>query len=199
MLSHGESQAVSQFVRALGHSVLRMGGYFGRRKFLEGSFFTIILFASKKTRAIAKNDANFLRASCFLTGRDVDKNLAKHFFAALFAQDAEFAEKVARLDRSIALQAPMSIDALDINALSSADQTCALTIISAWYTGMVGAGPAAVVVTFRSAFLYDATRDAVVVPSYCLWKANYWTQAPPPAPMTGFTAPRFRFPIWFRW
>ncbi|MGO9816565.1 MAG: sugar dehydrogenase complex small subunit [Acidocella sp.] len=170
---------------------------FGRRKFITGLIPTISLLSDKKTLATIRSGADFISVSCFLTNREIDKDLSACLLKALIAQDAAFGKKVAQLAKSIASQAPASIDTLDMDALSSADQTCALTIISAWYTGVVGTGADAAVVLFDSAFLYDVTRDAVVVPTYCVWGVNYWTQAPPPAPMTGFTAPPPDFPIRF--
>lgn len=180
-----------------GESVIRMGRRFGRRRFLEGLLSAISLFSYTNALATISGNTDFLGVSCFLTNREIDKDLSKCFRKAFIAQDPKFDEKVGQLAKSIASQAATSVDTLDMDALSSADQTCALTIISAWYTGVVGTGVDATVVLFDSAFLYDVTRDAVVVPSYCVWDVNYWTQAPPPAPLTGFTPPPPPFPIRF--
>ncbi len=189
MSSQGMNEAVSNSFHVIGHC-------FGRRRFVAGLFPTISLFLNKNALATTTADAEFFHMSHFLTGREIDEGFAERFLKALRFQDAEFDKKMAHLARSIASQAPKSIDALDMGALSSVDKACALTIISAWYTGVVGAGSEAVVITFNSAFLYDATRDAIVVPTYCVWKPSYWTQAPPKAPMTGFTIQSLPPPVW---
>jgi len=175
--------------------MIRTDHGFGRRRFLAGLLSATGLFWYTNALAAISGDTDFFGTSCFLTNRQVDKDLSERIRKAFIAQDAEFDKKVTQLAKSIASQAATSIDTLDMDALSSADQTCALTIISAWYTGVVGTGADATVVQFDSAFLYDVTRDAVVVPTHCGWCVNYWTQAPPPAPMTGFTAPPPAFPV----
>jgi len=195
MLSQDVNEAKPHYFRPMGHSVIRAGRCFGRRGFLEGLLSAISLFSYTNASATIRGNTDFLGISCFLTNREIDKDISERFHKAFIVQDAAFDKKVMQLATSIASQTATSMDTLDMDALSSADKTLALTIISAWYTGVVGTGADAAVLLFHSAFLYDVTCDAVVVPTYCVWNVNYWTQAPPPAPMTGFTAPPQPFPI----
>ncbi len=195
MLLQVANDTISHCPRILGNSVNRAGRRFGRRGFLEGLFCAISLFSYTDVFATISYGTDFLGVSCFLTNRKIDQDISERFRNAFVAQDAGFDKKIAQLAKSIASQAATSIDTLDMGALSSADQSCARMVIAAWYTGVVGAGADAAVVMFNSAFLYDVTRDAVVVPTYCVWGANYWTQVPPPAPMAGVAVPPPHFPV----
>lgn len=197
MVSQDLNEEVFDCFRAAEHYVARTAYRFRRRKFVVGLLSAISLFSLRKTLATTR-DGNFLSLSCFLTGRTVNADLAERFFAAFIAQDVAFDGKVALLSSAIASQAHTSVDDLDMDGLSADAQRSARAILSAWYTGVVGDGPQAAVVTFYSAFLYDATRDALVVPSYSSWKVNYWTQPPPSAPESGVLVPRPHFSVWLR-
>jgi len=174
---------------------MHMGHRFGRRGLLEGLFCAIGLLSPARALATISGGSDFLSVSSFLTNREIDQDVSEQIHKGFVAQDAAFDKKVAQLAKSIASQGAASIDTLDMGALPPADKACALMIIAAWYTGVIGAGADATVVLFNAAFLYDVTRDAVVVPTYCAWGANYWTQAPPPAPMAGVAVPPPHFPV----
>lgn len=195
MLSQVANETISYCSRSLDDSVVRTGRRFGRRGLLKGVFCAIGLFSYADALATIGGGADFLGISSFLTNREIDTDSSERFRKAFVAQDAGFDEKVKQLAKSIASQGAASIDRLDMGALPSPDKACALMIIAAWYTGLVGNGADAEVVLFDAAFLYDVTRDAVVVPTYSVWGANYWTQAPPPAPMTGVAVPPPHFPV----
>ncbi len=173
---------------------------FYRRAFVAAFVSGYGIIGLENALAADGGDANFLALSRFLTGRtDLDPDLSKRFFSALTVQDPHFVQKLKHLAAAIASQAPQSVDALDLISLSPADQSCALAIIAAWYSGMVGSGPGATLVTFNAALLYDFTRDAVTVPTYCAWGYDYWTASPPSAPMAGF-APLILHPaVRYRW
>ena len=166
---------------------------FGRRQSLAGLLLAACYLLGAKHSIPTAGGEDFLKISCFLTGRDhLEAADAQQFFAALAGQHADFAGNLAHLAASLAPQTPAGIDALDLGTLSAADRNCALAIISAWYTGIVGTGRNARVITFDTALLYDATRDAVPVPTYCSGPAQSWAGEPPPAPPTGFPNATFQ-------
>lgn len=56
----------------------------------------------------------------------------------------------------------------------------ALSIISAWYLGVVSDAPDAEVVAFEYALMYRPTSDVMTIPSYAISGPNGWTANAPP-------------------
>jgi len=56
----------------------------------------------------------------------------------------------------------------------------ALSIISAWYLGVVTDAPDAEVFAYEYALMYQPTRDVMTIPSYAISGPNGWTAEGPP-------------------
>jgi hypothetical protein len=56
----------------------------------------------------------------------------------------------------------------------------ALSIISAWYLGVVTDAPDAEVLAYEYALMYQPTRDVMTIPSYAISGPNGWTAEAPP-------------------
>jgi fructose 5-dehydrogenase small subunit len=56
----------------------------------------------------------------------------------------------------------------------------ALSIISAWYLGVVSDAPDAEVFAYEYALMYQPTRDVMTIPSYAVSGPNGWTSNAPP-------------------
>ena len=56
----------------------------------------------------------------------------------------------------------------------------ALSIISAWYLGVVSDAPDAEVFAYEYALMYQPTRDVMTIPSYAVSGPNGWTANAPP-------------------
>jgi hypothetical protein len=56
----------------------------------------------------------------------------------------------------------------------------ALSIISAWYLGVVTDAPDAEVFAYEYALMYQPTRDVMTIPSYAISGPNRWTAEAPP-------------------
>jgi fructose 5-dehydrogenase small subunit len=56
----------------------------------------------------------------------------------------------------------------------------ALSIISAWYLGVVTDAPDAEVFAYEYALMYQPTRDVMTIPSYAISGPNGWTAEAPP-------------------
>jgi hypothetical protein len=56
----------------------------------------------------------------------------------------------------------------------------ALTIISAWYTGVLNNSPDAEVFAFETALMYQPTHDVMTIPSYAISGPNGWNAEVPP-------------------
>jgi hypothetical protein len=126
----------------------------------------------------------FLELSRLLTGRQsLSAEIAERLFGALSAEDHSFLRRAAELvefartgghSTAEALMAVLDEDEPELAALAKA-------LVRAWYTGIVGGGPAARVIEDRGALMFAAVSDALTPPSYCEAVGFYWT-APPPTP-----------------
>ncbi|MBN3857907.1 hypothetical protein G3N59_31440 [Paraburkholderia sp. Ac-20340] len=124
--------------------------------------------------------ADFVAVSQALTGhRNLDADIGARLFTALSDADRGFAARAAALaQRMHAGQTPQQL-------LDSADEAhlrdTALAIVTAWYTGTVGHGTKAVMVTYANALMYGTVGDGMSPPTYCANGPLWWTAAPPPA------------------
>ncbi|WP_322094748.1 sugar dehydrogenase complex small subunit [Paraburkholderia bannensis] len=123
---------------------------------------------------------DFLAVSQALTGhRNLDAGIGARLFAALGNADRGFAARAAALaQRMQPGQTPQQL-------LAAADQAnlrdTALAIVTAWYTGTVGHGTKAAMVTYANALMYGTVGDGMSPPTYCANGPLWWTAEPPPA------------------
>ena len=104
---------------------------------------------------------------------------AARMLAAMRKADAGFT------DRAAALACLMRVGDDPKALLSAASDVgrrdTALAIVAACYTGTVGQGPGAVVVSYADALMYRPVSDGLTVPTYCSNGPQWWTAPPPPA------------------
>lgn len=123
---------------------------------------------------------DFVAVSQALTGhRNLDASIGARLFTALSNADRGFAARAAALAQRIQPgQTPQQL-------LAAADQAnlgdTALAIVTAWYTGTVGHGTKAVMVTYANALMYGTVGDGMSPPTYCANGPLWWTAEPPPA------------------
>jgi hypothetical protein len=126
----------------------------------------------------------FLELSRLLTGRQsLSAEIAERLFSALSAEDRRFPRRTAELVKFARTGGHSTVEAL-MAALDEDEPELALSakgVVRAWYTGIVGSGPAARVIEDAGALMFVAVADALTPPSYCGALGFYWT-APPPAP-----------------
>ena len=134
----------------------------------------------------APGSEDFLKISRALTGHDeLDSVTASRIFNAMSKADPAFTSRAAALSRLVR-------DGDEPKALlAAADQAglrdMALAIVSAWYTGTVGAGAQAVVVSYVNALMYRPVADGLTVPAYCGDGPLWWTR---PVPAAGIAPPK---------
>lgn len=100
--------------------------------------------------------------------------LSERFFQALQARNPDFE---AHLKLLVKEMAQIETRLLATTLSPSAQQT-AKSIISAWYTGIVGAGLDAQVITYRHALQFNAVDDVLEIRSYCPNKPGFWAAKP---------------------
>jgi hypothetical protein len=126
--------------------------------------------------------AAFLDLSRLLTGRsDLSADTAGRLLAAFAAADDSFPQLVKALSEFAQAHGLSTTEAL----LAAADKqgrglsAQLRSVLRAWYTGVVGSGPAARVVEDRDPLMFAAVADALAPPSYCRASGLYWTATPP--------------------
>ncbi|MDR3427426.1 sorbitol dehydrogenase family protein [Silvimonas sp.] len=159
-----------------------------RRRLLLAAGITLgaLTFSGSLVRRVfadtTPQSAAFLNLSQLLTGRkQLDAGIAQRFFSALGAQDNNFADKVMQIAGEAQTNSLHSVDEL-ATALDQNKPELAKTlhsIIGAWYTGVVGEGANAVVITYADALMFDPVKDATAPPSYCHAAPLYWSAKPP--------------------
>ncbi len=127
-------------------------------------------------------DSQFLQLSQLLTGRaQLDPAVAHRFYSALSTKDNQLDSKLRQIageaQTNSLTNADELITALDANNPDLAK--AARSIIAAWYSGVVGDGPDATVITYASALMFDLVKDATMPPSYCQAAPLYWSAKPP--------------------
>lgn len=100
--------------------------------------------------------------------------LSERFFQALQERNPDFESDLKTLVKEMA-----QIEThLLATTLTPAAQTTAKTIISAWYTGIIGTGTDAQVLTYRHALQFNAVDDVLEIRSYCPNKPGFWAAKP---------------------
>ncbi|MGO1298573.1 MAG: sugar dehydrogenase complex small subunit [Vibrio sp.] len=119
--------------------------------------------------------AAFISVSKTLTGREsLSDVLGECFYHALQATQSNFSNQVMALEKELSQLEPKNYT----EKLSSQAQKTAKTILSAWYTGIVGEGPSAQVIAYRHALEFSAVDDVLTPRSYCPNKPGFWAAKP---------------------
>lgn len=117
-----------------------------------------------------------------LSGREkLDKTLLEKAFLALQRNNPKFESMLNELHQLIDVEEIASAQAFMENkavAKQPAAIECAKQIISALYTGRVGQGSKAELISYEQALMYQPTIDITVIPSYSRGGRDYWIQAP---------------------
>ena len=141
---------------------------------------------ARQPAATAFDDAGFLRLSKAALGRDeLDTITASRLLAALRHADPTFNDKAAGLARLVRGGRPPQA-LLDAAKASGLHETM-LTLVFAWYTGTVGHGQQAEMVSYADALMYRPVSDGLPVPTYCLGGPLWWSGLPPPADVSAPT------------
>lgn len=143
-----------------------------------------VAWAQQSATAVL-DDADFLRLSKAVTGHtDLDATIASRLLTALRHADPVFIDHAAGLSRLV--QDGQTPEALLAAAQASGLHETMLTLVAAWYTGTVGHGPQAEMVSYVDALMYRPVSDGLPVPTYCFNGPLWW---PGPAPAVGVSAP----------
>lgn len=124
----------------------------------------------------------FMKFSHLATGHTtLQPVLGERYYHALTGQDQQFPAKLgALIDLAGRLPQP-SVEALEeVARQQPALHAALMTIIRAWYSGVVAEGSDATVYAYEAALMYQPARDQVVIPTFAHDGPNYWVKTPPP-------------------
>ncbi len=125
------------------------------------------LFPARARAADKLAESGFLALSAFLVSRPVGPILGERYLDALTRHDAQFTARLSTLQTLLQQHAFAHVDDfLAAYGPDSADWQTAKTIISAWYTGVVGSGSDLELIAYAEAMMYLPTKDILVVPTY---------------------------------
>lgn len=144
-----------------------------RRRLLQGMGILSLgalcnsLFPARALAAEQMADNAFLAVSAFLVSRPVGPILGQRYFTALTRHDAQFPEKLNSLNSLLQQHHFSHVDEfLAAFGADNSDWQTAKTVISAWYTGVVGTGSDLELIAYADAMMYLPTKDILVVPTY---------------------------------
>lgn len=149
-----------------------------RRTLLEGfaSFSALALVSPFSIAApqSAQPADTFLKLSMQLTQVNLlNPKLSERLYQALKAESPQFDGELQALAQAVATAGTDITTALKPTAKNTAKR-----ILSAWFTGIVGEGLDAKVITYRHALQFNAVDDVLVIRSYCPNKPGFWRNKP---------------------
>lgn len=152
----------------------------GRRSMLLGCGVAGLLGAAGYSSVLyASDQTDFLKVSSILTGKDdLDPTLAARYEASLTRHQADFPKRLNILGHIIAQGSYKDVESLFASSLMLSDRETAMSIISAWYLGVVGEADQAELIAFSDALMYQPCTDVLVVPSYGAGPLA-WGEKPP--------------------
>lgn len=162
----------------------------------EAGFWSNPLFSNAQTPAApaaappppSPEAIAFLNFSRRITGHaDLKTETGVRIEAAMRKTYPDFAAQSSRL--GALLQDGQEPKALLAAATEAGLRDLALAIVAAWYTGTVGKGKQAVVVSYAEALMYQPVSDGQTVPTYCNYGPLWWTKAPPAIRVSAPVAP----------
>lgn len=162
----------------------------------EAGFWSNPLFSNAQTPAApaaappppSPEALAFLNFSKRITGHaDLKTDTGVRIEAAMRKTYPDFAAQSARL--GALLQDGLEPKALLVAATDAGLRDLTLAIVAAWYTGTIGKGKQAVVVSYAEALMYQPVSDGQTVPTYCNYGPLWWTKAPPAIRVSAPVAP----------
>lgn len=117
--------------------------------------------------AAAVSDADFIAVSQFLVSRPANPVLAARYYRALDKRAPNFSTNVIALKQLIAERGYQHVDEYLAQANENPSlKATAVSIISAWYLGIVGEPIEAELVSYSQAMMYQPTHGILAIPTY---------------------------------
>jgi len=142
---------------------------------------------SAQTALSPESDAQFMTLSKLLIPHQLDADIGKRIVAALSAVRPSLSQDVPALLAIASKKGARIVEDFFPDVPEGPLKETALSIISAWYMGVVVDAPDAEVFAYEDALMYQPTGDIMTIPSYAKSGPNGWNaDAPPLADMPKF-------------
>jgi hypothetical protein len=124
--------------------------------------------------------ARFMEISLLLIPHRLDQEVGKRIGAAMGALNSQLSNQVTELLAIARNKNAKIVEDFFPDVPEGALKETALSIISAWYLGVVTDAAGAEVFAFEKALMYQPTRDVMTIPSYAISGPNGWSADAPP-------------------
>jgi hypothetical protein len=157
-----------------------------RRKVLVGGLFIGGLAALPTLPAIAatswsdQSAARFMEISSLLVPHRLNEEIGKRMGAAMGALNPSLSQQIDGLLSVAREKNARIVEDFFADVPDGPLKQTALSIISAWYLGVVTDAPDAEVFAYEYALMYQPTKDVMTIPSYAISGPNGWTAEAPP-------------------
>jgi hypothetical protein len=158
-----------------------------RRKVLVGGLFIGGLAALATLPVIAaptawsdQSAARFMEISSLLVPHRLNEEIGRRIGAVMSALNPSLSQEIDGLLSIAREKNARVVEDFFADVPDGPLKETALSIISAWYLGVVTDAPNAEVFAYEYALMYQPTRDVMTIPSYAISGPNGWTAEAPP-------------------
>jgi hypothetical protein len=158
-----------------------------RRQVLVGGLFIGGIAALPTLPVIAapaswsdQSAARFMEISSLLIPHRLNEEIGKRMGAAMAALNPSLLQQIDGLISIARQKNARTVEDFFADVPDGPLKATALSIISAWYLGVVTDAPDAEVFAYEYALMYQPTRDVMTIPSYAVSGPNGWTAEAPP-------------------
>jgi hypothetical protein len=124
--------------------------------------------------------ARFMEISSLLVPHRLNEEVGERMGAAMAALNPSLSQQVDGLLSIAREKNARIVEDFFADVPDGPLKETALSIISAWYLGVVTDAPDAEVFAYEYALMYQPTRDVMTIPSYAISGPNGWTAEAPP-------------------
>jgi fructose 5-dehydrogenase small subunit len=124
--------------------------------------------------------ARFMEISLLLVPHRLNEEIGKRMGAAMGALNPSLSQHIDGLLAIAREKNALIVEDFFADVPDGPLKETALSIISAWYLGVVTNAPDAEVFAYEYALMYQPTRDVMTIPSYAISGPNGWTAEAPP-------------------
>ena len=159
----------------------------GRRDVLLGGLLIGGIAALPTLPAIAaatswsdQSAARFMEISRLLVPHHLKEEIGKRMGAAMGASNSSLSQQIDGLLSIAREKNAQVVEDFFPDVPDGPLKETALSIISAWYLGVLTDAPDAEVFAYEYALMYQPTSDVMTIPSYAISGPNRWTAEAPP-------------------
>jgi fructose 5-dehydrogenase small subunit len=124
--------------------------------------------------------ARFMEISLLLVPHRLNEEVGKRMGTAMAALNPSLSQQIDGLLAIAREKNARIVEDFFADVPDGPLKETALSIISAWYLGVVTDAPDAEVLAYEYALMYQPTRDVMTIPSYAISGPNGWTAEAPP-------------------